>query len=87
MKVINPEYTKIDLEPSEIFLRNRIGRSFAVDRIRDIPPVVDDMLKDPVGRSAEIRKLLQERYFNPGHAGEVVGKYIIDSLKSRKKRQ
>ena len=85
MKVINPEYTKIDLEPSEIFLRNRIGRSFAVDKIGDIPPVVAEMLKNPVGRAAEIRKVLQERYFNPGHAGEVAGRYILESLIKRKK--
>ena len=84
MKVINPEYEKTGIVPAEISLRNKIGRSFAVDKLQDVPRAVDDMLGD-VGRySAEIRDVLQKMYFNPGHAGEVAGRYILETLINKK---
>ena len=86
MKIINPDYKKIDLVPTEISFRNRIGRSFALNRIADVRSVVDEMLCDPGKYAKEIKAVLETMYFNPGHAGEVAGKYILDSLIERKKK-
>lgn len=85
MKVINPDYKKIDLVPTEISFRNRLGRSFALDEIGKVTATVSDMLANPQTYAAEIRNVLETMYYNPGHSGEVAGSYIIDSLITRKK--
>lgn len=85
MKVINPDYKKIDLVPTEISFRNRIGRSFTLDRIADVKSVVDEMLRDPGKYAKEIKTVLETMYYNPGHAGEVAGRYILNSLITKKK--
>lgn len=83
MKVINPDYLKTGLKPTEISFRNQIGRSFALDRLREIPPVIEHMLERPEEYAAQIRKVLETYYFNPGHAGEAAGRYILQSLISK----
>lgn len=87
MKVINPDYLKTGLEPTEISFRNQIGRSFALDRLREIPPVVAHMLERPEEYAAQIRNVLETHYFNPGHAGEAAGRYILQTLINRKKQK
>ena len=85
MKVINPDYEKTGLVPTEISFRNRLGKSFALDGLNAIPPVVDDMLANPEKYSQQIKEVLETMYYNPGHAGEVAGKYILESLINKKK--
>lgn len=85
MKVINPDYEKTGLIPTEISFRNRIGKSFAIDKIADVSNVVDDMLANPGKYSCQIKEVLETMYYNPGHAGEVAGKYILETLINKKK--
>lgn len=87
MKVINPDYEKTGLIPTEISLRNLIGRSFSMANIRGSGSVVTDMLSNPEKYAAEIENVLQTMYFNPGHAGEVAGKYILESLIEKKQNK
>ena len=87
IKVINPDYLKTGLEPTEISFRNLIGRSFALDRLREIPPVVEHMLNRPEKYAGQIRNVLETHYFNPGHAGEAAGRYILQTLINRKKQK
>ena len=85
MKVLNPDYTKIDLVPTEISFRNRLGRSFATDNIAAAKPVATDMLENPGKYADEIKNVLETMYYNPGHACDVAGRYILDSLINKKK--
>ena len=85
MKIINPDYEKTGLVPTEISFRNRLGKSFSLDKIRDVPSTVYDMLNNPGKYSQQIKEVLNTMYFNPGHAGEVAGKYILDTLIARQK--
>ena len=85
MKVLNPEYMKIGLEPTDIWFRDRVGVSVAKTEMAKAAIAIRDMLANPDRFAAEISKLLEENYFNPGRSGEVAGKYILDSLIKRKK--
>ncbi len=85
MKVINPEWKRIGLTPTDISFRNEVGVSVPLDDIPAAGRAVADMLANPDRFAARIDTLLQSKFFNPGHAGEVVGKYILESLISRRK--
>ena len=84
MKVINPEWERIDLVPIVISFRNRLGISVAPSDISEkVPSIVADMLARPDAFAARIEAALRENFFNPGHAGEAVGRYIFQSLVSK----
>lgn len=85
MKVINPEWEKINLVPTDISFRNEVGVSVPLSDIPAAGRAVSDMLADPGRFAKKIEELLIKQFFNPGHAGEVAGKYILDSLINRKK--
>ena len=86
MKVINPEWKKIDLVPTDISFRNEVGVSVPMEDIAKAGPAVADMLVHPDRFAAKIDALLKAQFFNPGHAGEVVGAYILNTLIARRKK-
>ena len=86
MKVINPEWQKIDLVPTDISFRNAVGVSIALADIEsNAGAAVADMLARPDAFAAKIDNLFATQFYNPGHAGEAVGNAILDSLISKKK--
>lgn len=86
MKVINPEWKKIDIVPTDISFRNEVGVSVPMEDIAKAGPAVADMLANPDRFAAKIDALLQAQFFNPGHAGEIAGRYVLDSLIEGRKR-
>ena len=85
MKVINPEWKKIDLVPTDISFRNEVGVSVAMQDMNAAADAVADMIANPTKFADRIERLLHDQFFNPGHAGEVAGRYILDSLIAKKK--
>ena len=85
MKVINPEWKKIDLVPTDISFRNEVGVSVAMDDMPAAGRAVAEMLADPGRFAAKIERLLDTQFYNPGRAGAVAGSYILDALIARKK--
>ena len=85
MKVVNPEWERIGITPTNITFRDMAGVSVDTDALARIPAVIDDILAHPGVFRDRIEKMLSEYFFNPGHSGEVAGKYILDSLVERKK--
>ncbi len=85
MKVINPEYTKIGLEPTDITFRDKVGVSVEKNEMVKAKAAIEQMIAHPELFAERIEKVLQENFYNPGHSGEVAGKYILDSLIARKK--
>lgn len=85
MKVINPEYTKIGIVPTDIWMRDKIGVVVEKNEMPIVDEKVNTMLSNR-GRFADrIEKILYENFFNPGHSGEVAGKYILETLINKKK--
>ncbi len=85
MKVINPEWEKLGIEPADIWMRERVGALVKMDRLDTVNSIIEDMLANPGKYETQIKELMDESLFNPGHAGEVSGEYILESLISRKK--
>ncbi len=85
MKVVNPEWEKIGITPTNITFRDLAGVSVDTDKLARIPSVIDDILAHPDTFRERIEKMLSEYFFNPGHSGEVAGRYILESLINRRK--
>ena len=85
MKVINPEWKKIGITPTDISFRDEVGVSIPLEEVSTAGRVVADMLANPDKFAAKIESLLHSQFYNPGHAGEVVGRNILETLISKKK--
>lgn len=83
MKVNNPSYVKLGIEPLEIALRDQVGirldpKNF--DGAYEKITALFDNQEEYCKKNIELRN----RYiYNFGHSGEVGGKYIIDSLQKK----
>jgi YidC/Oxa1 family membrane protein insertase len=88
MKVVNPEWERLGLVPTEISFRNRVGVSVAPSDIpAKAPATVADMLAHPGTFADRIDALLREQFYNPGRAAEAAGRYILQSLIARKQKK
>ena len=83
MKIMNPEYEKIGVEPFNIWARNEIGEVVKIEEIKTINKVVDNMLNNEKDYSDKIEKLTNEYVYNIGSSSEVGAKYIIQEIKNK----
>lgn len=90
MKIMNPDYKKIDIEPINIWCREVLGEIVKVKDVGNIDKVVAKMLKDPQKYKKQITALEKDSVYNIGKSAEVGGEYIIkcvqDKIKERKKK-
>lgn len=84
MKVMNPEWEKIGIEPMDVWIRDRIGVSVDPDSLEGAADVVRDMLGSKEKYKGEIESIMAEYMYNLGHAGEAGGKYLIEQVYSRR---
>ncbi|MBO7483123.1 MAG: YidC/Oxa1 family membrane protein insertase [Kiritimatiellae bacterium] len=87
MKVVNPEWEKIGITPTNITFRDMAGVSVNTGELERLPAVLDDIIANPGKFSRRIEEMLSAYFFNPGRSGEVAGRYILESLKGRKNRR
>ena len=87
MKCPNPNYTKIDLVPVEISLRDEIGVSIEKSEVSTLPDTIR-MLKERAEHYREvIAKTQNGLIFNQGTAAKAGAEYILRSLKEKKNRK
>lgn len=84
-KIINPEWDRIGIKPNDFTYRDILGVSVEPGDVTQVNRIVDDLISRRDVFSAQITRQLENDFVNIGHAGEVAGKYILDSLIARKK--
>jgi YidC/Oxa1 family membrane protein insertase len=89
MKVMNPEYKKVDVPPINIWGREKIGEVVSLKDLNKLDKIVEKMLKDPKKYAKQIEKFRNETIYNLGKSAEVGAEYIIETvqkqIKERKK--
>lgn len=80
MKVMNPEYKKIDVEPINIWMRESIGATLNPDEMDKVSDLVSDMLANAEQYRDRIEKFVNEYVYNLGHSSEVGAEYIIGEV-------
>jgi len=80
MKVMNPEWQKIDVEPMDFKLRDEIGVSLDVDRLGELKTVANKLLENKEKYKAVISNIINKRLYNIGTTAKVGGDYIIERV-------
>lgn len=83
MKVMNPEYQKIDTVPLNIELRDVIGRSIDLDKLDTLPETIDYLFANKDAYYDKIGEILKENVYNIGNSSAVGAGYIIQSIKTK----
>lgn len=83
MKVMNPEYQKIDTVPLNILLREEVGCSLNLDELGQISDKVQELLGHRDDYYEKIGNFVQEYVYNHGTSAEVGAKYIIEEVQKK----
>ena len=81
MKVLNPNYKDLDMQPSDIYLRDIVGASIETTELEGLVGLIEDMLKNSELYSGKIASALEEFVYYPKRSGQAGGEYIIRVLK------
>lgn len=81
MKILNPDYDKIGVEPYDITVRNIAGKAIQKESISNIDSIIADMLNNMEEYREIIEKERNRYYYNLGKSGEVGAKYILGRIK------
>lgn len=83
MKVVNEDWRKIPLAPFDITARPKVGRQVEKNEVKELAPVVEELLAHQEDYRERIAALKQQHFYNLGRSGEVGARYIIHRLERR----
>ena len=83
MKVMNPEYQRIQEVPLEIRIRSTLGKSLNLDQLDQTPAVVRELLEKSDQYHDQIDKLVHQYLYNVDASTEVGGAYIITAVQAK----
>ena len=86
LKCMNENWEKIGLTPVEITLRDQVGVSINKEDVVRCDEIVKRLLDSSEEYEKIIEETLENHLYNIGHAGEAGAKYILRSLKAKKKQ-
>ena len=86
MKIMNPEYKKIGIEPLNIWMRYEIGRVLKLDEIDKTADTAAKMLAASDTYKDSIDRFVKEYVYNLGSSASVGAKYIIQEIQKAIKR-
>ena len=87
MKIMNPNYKDIDVEPINIWSRNIIGKSLRTDQLNDINKVITDFLNNGDKYEKKINEMLHDSIYNLGNSAEKGANYIIECIQDQIKER
>ncbi len=87
MKVMNPEYQRIEEKPITILYRDLLGKSLDLDQLDHIGETVEYLLSHAEAYHEQIDRLVKESLYNPGHSAEVGGEYIVSAIRRKIKEK
>lgn len=87
MKIMNPNYKDIDVEPINIWSRDIIGKSLRTDQLNDINKVITDFLNNGDKYEKKINEMLHDSIYNLGNSAEKGANYIIECIQEQIKER
>ena len=76
MKVNNPDYQRIELEPLELKLRPEIGIRVPTDQLGGLPDRITALINDSGNNASRLQDLRNQWIFNVGKSATVGADYI-----------
>ena len=81
MKIMNPNYKDIKVEPINIWSREIIGKSLDVNDLKKINATIEYLFKNEKEYSKKIEDLLNDSIYNLGDSAKKGAIYLIDIVK------
>lgn len=83
MKVMNPEYQRIDTVPLNILLRDKLGRNLKLDELDKSRETVEYLLAHSKEYHDQIDALSHQYIYNHGTSAQVGAEYLIHTIKEK----
>lgn len=83
MKIMNPEYDKINVEPINITVRDKIGQSIDIDKLDTICEKVDYLINHSDMYKDIITEFVETYTYNLGTSSKVGATYIFNTIKEK----
>ncbi|MDE7313648.1 MAG: membrane protein insertase YidC [Eubacterium sp.] len=80
VKIMNPEYKRIGVEPLNIWVREKIGKVLEPNELALAASTIGGMFDSMDEYAEKIRKIVQEYVYHPGTSAQVAAEYIIGRL-------
>ncbi len=87
MKVINPDYEELGIEPLDISMRNIIGASIKPEDVQNAASEVKTLFEKKDDFREAISEMVDKYVYNVESAGKVGGDYILQRLVSQNKEK
>lgn len=87
MKIMNPEYEKIEVVPLNVYLREKIGCSLDTNVLNQLGDKIEFLLTNSDKYYDKIGEFVNEYVYNIGKSSEVGAKYIIGQLQKKVKER
>lgn len=87
MKIMNPEYKVLNIEPFNIWARDEIGQVVKVEQIDSIGKTIDNIFNNTNQYNQKIAKIVGEYVYNLGNSSEIGGKYIVQTIQNKIKEK
>jgi len=83
MKVINPDYKDIGVEPIDISLRKKIGMEVSGKDVDEVFHVASKLINEKVISPERLMEVRDETLFDFMHSAEISGKYILSRISKK----
>lgn len=83
MKVMNPDYKLIDVEPIDIWIRSQLGGQLDLDELDRAGETATELLANQEVWRTAIEDVKKKAIYNIGHGSEAAGRYIIARLERK----
>lgn len=83
MKIMNPEYQKIDTVPLNIWMRDEIGCSLNVDELDRLTACTKMLLENHDKYSEKITAFVDEYVYNHSVSAQAGAKYLVSQIQKR----
>ena len=83
MKIMNPEYERIDVVPINIEIREIVGTSVSLKELDKIPEKIEYLFANSEMYANKIREYEEAQVYNIGKSAEVGGRYVVEQLMNR----
>ena len=83
MKVNNPDWEKLEIMPTDISIRNEIGRSLSPENLSELPDLIDDMLSNGPTWAQTVSEVRSRMIANLGYGAEKAGERLLEIVLSK----
>ncbi len=83
MKIMNPEYKKIEVEPFNIWAREKMGKVVPLNEIKLLNTIIEEILTGYKKYQTQITKLKKDSVYNLENSAKIGADYIIETIQNK----